>query len=307
MTQFRLETYGVPGEYVAIQAVLSLRSSAALCQWWSSTRQLLPRLHGMRRGGAQRASSCSGACSSGGVHCTVSCSDRSFCASDGAHRASSYNDRSTCASGGANRTSSCCACSTCAGVELITPAPAVIAARAPVVEHIGPAPAVTPAPPKLRVLWHAGLVEIVAHVIVADVDEYWLHDHTRYLQPLRTEAVEWILPPSIIRERSPAMGLDYFFSPRVGFYLVLPDLNWTDLDESGGHCAAEQRGSWEAFVNPLMARTQLFTFAPKGYRLACCTMDPRGPLSQRSSWLPLRASARVHTPAFNFKSCSSLG
>ena len=76
------------------------------------------------------------------------------------------------------------------------------------------------------------------------------------------------------------MGFDYFISPRVGFYLVLPDLSWTDLDASGGHCAAEQRGSWEAFVNPLMARTQLLiTFAPKGYRLACCTMDPRGPLS----------------------------
>ena len=30
--------------------------------------------------------------------------------------------------------------------------------------------------PELRVLWHAGLVEVVAHVIVADVDEYWLHD-----------------------------------------------------------------------------------------------------------------------------------
>ena len=45
--------------------------------------------------------------------------------------------------------------------------------------------------PELRVLWHAGLVEIVAHVIVADVDEYWLHDHTRYLQSLRTEAVKW--------------------------------------------------------------------------------------------------------------------
>ena len=68
--------------------------------------------------------------------------------------------------------------------------------------------------PELRVLWHAGLVEIVAQagrrtnippnrvcklvianllvhlhrqVIVADVDEYWLHDHTRYLQSLRTE------------------------------------------------------------------------------------------------------------------------
>ena len=30
MTQFRLETFGVPGEYVAFQAVLSLRSFAAL-------------------------------------------------------------------------------------------------------------------------------------------------------------------------------------------------------------------------------------------------------------------------------------
>ena len=39
--------------------------------------------------------------------------------------------------------------------------------------------------------------------------------------------------------------------------LVLPDLNWTDLDASGGHCAARQRGSWVAFVNPLMARRQL--------------------------------------------------
>ena len=45
--------------------------------------------------------------------------------------------------------------------------------------------------PELRVLWHAGLVEIMAHVIVADVDEYWLHDHTRYLQSLRTEAAKW--------------------------------------------------------------------------------------------------------------------
>ena len=72
--------------------------------------------------------------------------------------------------------------------------------------------------PELRVLWHAGLVEIVAHVIVADVDEYWLHDHTRYFQPLRTEAVKWILPPRIIRERSAAMGLDFFISPRVGFF-----------------------------------------------------------------------------------------
>merc|ERR1712136_260107 len=68
--------------------------------------------------------------------------------------------------------------------------------------------------PEVRVLWHAGLVEIVAQagrrtnippnrvrrlvianllvhldrqVIVADVDEYWLHDPTRYLQSLRTE------------------------------------------------------------------------------------------------------------------------
>ena len=68
--------------------------------------------------------------------------------------------------------------------------------------------------PELRVLWHAGLVEIVAQagrranippnrvcklvianllvhldrqVIVADVDEYWLHDPTRYLPSLRTE------------------------------------------------------------------------------------------------------------------------
>ena len=48
----------------------------------------------------------------------------------------------------------------------------------------------------MRVLWHAGLVEIVAQMIVADVDEYWLHSHTRYLQSLRTEAVKWILPPS---------------------------------------------------------------------------------------------------------------
>ena len=119
--------------------------------------------------------------------------------------------------------------------------------------------------PELRVLWHAGLVEIVAHVIVADVNEYWLHDHTRYLQPLRTEAVKWVLPPRIIRERSAAMGLDYFISPRVGFYFVLPDLNWTDLDASGGHCVARLRGSWE----PLMARRQLLiTFASKGYRLA---------------------------------------
>ena len=30
MTQFRLETFGVPDEYVAFQAVLSLRSFAAL-------------------------------------------------------------------------------------------------------------------------------------------------------------------------------------------------------------------------------------------------------------------------------------
>ena len=29
-------------------------------------------------------------------------------------------------------------------------------------------------------------------------------------------------------------------------FLVLADLNWTDLDASGGHCAAKQRGSWEA-------------------------------------------------------------
>ena len=49
--------------------------------------------------------------------------------------------------------------------------------------------------PESRVLWHAGLVEIVAHVVVADLDEYWLHDHTRYLQSLCTEAVKWILPP----------------------------------------------------------------------------------------------------------------
>ena len=48
----------------------------------------------------------------------------------------------------------------------------------------------------------------MAHVFVADVDEYWLHDHIRYLQPLRTEAVEWVFRPSIIRERSAAMGLD---------------------------------------------------------------------------------------------------
>ena len=78
--------------------------------------------------------------------------------------------------------------------------------------------------PALRVLWHAGLVEIVAQVIVAGVDEYWLHGHTRYLQSLRTEAVKWILPPRIIRERSAAMGLDYFISPRVGFYFGSPDL-----------------------------------------------------------------------------------
>ena len=56
-------------------------------------------------------------------------------------------------------------------------------------------------------------------VIVADVDEYWLHDHTRYLLPLRTEAVKWILPPRIIRERSAAMGLDYFISPACGLLL----------------------------------------------------------------------------------------
>ena len=61
--------------------------------------------------------------------------------------------------------------------------------------------------PELMVLWHAGLVEIVAYVIVADVDEYWLHDHTRYLQS-----------SGIIRERSATMGLDYFISPRVGFF-----------------------------------------------------------------------------------------
>ena len=67
--------------------------------------------------------------------------------------------------------------------------------------------------PALRVLWLAGLVEIVAQVIVADVDEYWLHDHTRYLQSLRTEAVKWILLPRIIRD-----GLDCFILPRVGFY-----------------------------------------------------------------------------------------
>ena len=76
--------------------------------------------------------------------------------------------------------------------------------------------------PELRVLWHAGLVEIVAHVIVADVDEYWLHDHTRYLQSWRTKVVKWILPPRIIRERSAAMGIDYFISPRVGFYIGSP-------------------------------------------------------------------------------------
>ena len=76
--------------------------------------------------------------------------------------------------------------------------------------------------PELMVLWHAGLVEIVAYVIVADVDEYWLHDHTRYLQSLCTEAVKWFLPPGIIRERSAAMGLDYFISPRVGFYFGSP-------------------------------------------------------------------------------------
>ena len=76
--------------------------------------------------------------------------------------------------------------------------------------------------PELRVLWLAGLVEFVAQVIVADVDEYWLHDHTRYLQLLRTEAVKWILPPRIIRERSAAMGLEYFISPRVGFYFGSP-------------------------------------------------------------------------------------
>ena len=71
-------------------------------------------------------------------------------------------------------------------------------------------------------LWHAGLVEIVAHVVVTDVDEYWLHDHTRYLQSLCTEAVKWILPPRIIRERNAAMGHDYFISPRVGFYFGSP-------------------------------------------------------------------------------------
>ena len=58
----------------------------------------------------------------------------------------------------------------------------------------------------------------MAHVIVADVDEYWLHDHTRYLQSLRTEAAKWFLPPGIIRERSAEMGLDYFISLRAGFF-----------------------------------------------------------------------------------------
>ena len=33
----------------------------------------------------------------------------------------------------------------------------------------------------------------------------------------------------------------------------------------------------------------MITFAPKGYRLACCTMGPGGPLSQRSGWLSLQA------------------
>ena len=69
-----------------------------------------------------------------------------------------------------------------------------------------------------------GLVEIVAQVIVADVDEYWLHGHTRYLQSSRTEAVKRILPPRIIRERSAAMGLDYFILSRAGFYFGFPDL-----------------------------------------------------------------------------------
>lgn len=97
--------------------------------------------------------------------------------------------------------------------------------------------------------------------------------------------------------RSASTGLDYFILPRAGFYFgrglvtfmcpkkvdpgseakippvvwhsagfstdykfetqVLLDLNWTDLDASGGHCAAGQRGSWEAFADPPTARRQL--------------------------------------------------
>ena len=48
--------------------------------------------------------------------------------------------------------------------------------------------------------------------------EHVCSTHIRCLQSLRTEAVKWSLPPRIIRERSAAMGLDYFISPRVGFY-----------------------------------------------------------------------------------------
>ena len=73
--------------------------------------------------------------------------------------------------------------------------------------------------PALRVLWLAGLVEIVAQVIVADVDEYLLHDHTRYLQSLRTEAVKWILSPRIIRDGSRLLHL-----AACGHLLWFPDL-----------------------------------------------------------------------------------
>ena len=63
---------------------------AARAPWWSASSQLLQ---------------CT--CSSGGVHRTVSCSDRSTCASDGAF-SSSCSDRNTCASGGAHRTIASC-------------------------------------------------------------------------------------------------------------------------------------------------------------------------------------------------------
>ena len=102
-----------------------------------------------------------------------------------------------------------------------------------------------------------GLLEIVAHVFVADVDECWLHDHTRYLQSLRTEAVKVVFAARNNSGEECGDGSRLLHLPACGLLLVLPVLNWTNLDASGGHCAARQRGSWEVFVNPLMAWMQL--------------------------------------------------
>ena len=109
---------------------------------------------------------------------------------------------------------------------------------------------------KLRVLWHAVLVEFVAHVIVADVDEYRLHDTFiicgRAYRIRQTGLVGWNNPGEECGNGSRLLHL-----AACGLLLWLPRSYWTDVDASGGHCAAGQRGSWEAFVNLLMARTQL--------------------------------------------------